>query len=130
MRIAPHNLTPASGRQDHTTSPSASATFVFVTFASTASHPAFATIMIRPSCGVGWRELVEMICPTGARSKILSSTASKNISLHSLVEAALLIPPSHPTRGAYHDRQERGVGCGGRRSVLRAMGLQGESKDS
>jgi hypothetical protein len=21
--------------------------------------------MIRPSCGVGWREVVEMICPTG-----------------------------------------------------------------
>jgi hypothetical protein len=38
--------------------------------------------------------------------------------------------PSHPTRGAYHDRHERGVGCGGRGSVLRAMGLQGESKDS
>jgi hypothetical protein len=32
--------------------------------ASTASHPAFVTIMIRPSCGVGWREFVEMICPT------------------------------------------------------------------
>src|SRR5258708_3153192 len=32
------NLTPASGRQDHTTSPSASATFVFVTSPSTASH--------------------------------------------------------------------------------------------
>src|SRR5258707_15225332 len=29
------------GRQDHTTSPSASATFVFVTSASTASHRAF-----------------------------------------------------------------------------------------
>src|SRR4030088_3766919 len=33
--------------------------------ASTASHPASVTIMIRPSCGVGWREFVEMICPTG-----------------------------------------------------------------
>jgi hypothetical protein len=33
--------------------------------------------------------------------------------------------PSHPTRGAYHDRHERGVGCGGRGSVLRAMGWQG-----
>jgi hypothetical protein len=33
--------------------------------ASTATHPAFVTIAIRPSCGVGWRELVEMICPTG-----------------------------------------------------------------
>src|SRR6202011_5190012 len=38
--------------------------------------------------------------------------------------------PSHPTRGAYHDRHERGVGCGGRGSVLHAMGSQGESKDS
>src|SRR5713226_3527871 len=36
--LLPRNLTPASGRQDHTTSPSASATFVFVTSASTASH--------------------------------------------------------------------------------------------
>src|SRR6202171_4481641 len=33
--------------------------------ASTATHPASVTIMIRPSCGVGWREFVEMICPTG-----------------------------------------------------------------
>src|SRR5450432_4031405 len=28
-------------------------------------HPASVTIMIRPSGGVGWREFVEMICPTG-----------------------------------------------------------------
>src|SRR5882672_9518045 len=33
--------------------------------ASTAPLPASVTIMIRPSCGVGWREFVEMICPTG-----------------------------------------------------------------
>src|SRR5882672_6347175 len=33
--------------------------------ASTASLPASVTIMIRPSGGVGWREFVEMICPTG-----------------------------------------------------------------
>src|ERR1700730_8320416 len=33
--------------------------------ASTATHPASVTIMIRPSCGVGWREFVVMICPTG-----------------------------------------------------------------
>src|SRR5216684_4477029 len=30
-----------------------------------------------------------------------------------------------PHRGAYHDRHGRGVGCGGRGSVLRAMGSQG-----
>jgi hypothetical protein len=33
--------------------------------ASTAPLPAFLTIANRPSCGVGWREFVEMICPTG-----------------------------------------------------------------
>src|SRR5712672_643853 len=33
--------------------------------ASTASLPASVTIAIRPSGGVGWREFVEMICPTG-----------------------------------------------------------------
>jgi hypothetical protein len=63
------NLTPASGRQDHTTSPYASASFVSSPFdrsqafrqpalqprcapnaaASTASHPASVTIAIRPS---------------------------------------------------------------------------------
>ncbi len=33
--------------------------------ASTASLPASVTIAIRPCSGVGWREFVEMICPTG-----------------------------------------------------------------
>src|ERR1700737_2440196 len=45
------NLTPASGCQDHTTSPSASVPFVNGTSTSTASHPAFVTIAIRPSSG-------------------------------------------------------------------------------
>jgi hypothetical protein len=68
------NLTPASGRQDHTILPSASAPFVCSlsdrsqalstrpalpsranAAASTASHPASVTIAIRPSRGVGWR---------------------------------------------------------------------------
>jgi hypothetical protein len=67
---SPQDLTPASGRQDHTTSPSASASFVCplvnrsqskgppcdhdyapTLLASTASRPAFVTIMIRPSGG-------------------------------------------------------------------------------
>jgi hypothetical protein len=50
------NLTPASGRQDHTTSPSASAPFVIGASTSTAPHPASVTIAIRPSSGTGWRE--------------------------------------------------------------------------
>src|SRR5260370_15894989 len=50
--IASTNWTPASGCQDHTTSPSAQALFVNSAAASTASHPASVTIAIRPS--VGW----------------------------------------------------------------------------
>src|SRR3954454_708778 len=45
------DLTPASGRQNHTTWPSASAPFVKGTTASTASLPAFVTFAKRPSVG-------------------------------------------------------------------------------
>src|ERR1700730_5082359 len=45
------NLTPASGRQDHTTSPYALAPFVIGASASTASRPASVTIANRPSVG-------------------------------------------------------------------------------
>src|SRR6266849_2572446 len=70
------NLTPASGRQDHTTSPYAATSFVSSPFdrsqafrqpalqprcapdaaASTAPHPAPVTIAIRPSCRNGTAE--------------------------------------------------------------------------
>src|SRR5215212_1756274 len=43
------DLTPASGRHDHTTSPYASAPFVKGTSASTASRPALVTIAKCPS---------------------------------------------------------------------------------
>ena len=49
--ILPANLTPASRRQNHTTSPSASVLFVRSTSASIASRPAFVTIANRPSSG-------------------------------------------------------------------------------
>src|SRR6266700_3956431 len=53
-KLVSRNLAPASGRQDHTASPSAKASFVRAktapdTLASTASHPTFVTIAIRPS---------------------------------------------------------------------------------
>ena len=47
------NLTPASRRQDHTTSPSASRAFVKSASASTASHPALVTIGNAPRTGTG-----------------------------------------------------------------------------
>jgi hypothetical protein len=55
--IASTNLTPASGRQDHTTSPYASAPFVKGTSASTASHPALVTIAKRPSYRDGTKSI-------------------------------------------------------------------------
>jgi hypothetical protein len=77
------NLTPASGRQDHTTSPYAATSLVRV-LGDRSQAEARPAIPLhakrcrvhripprvrddgqRPSCGVGWREFVEMICPTG-----------------------------------------------------------------
>jgi hypothetical protein len=49
------NLTPASGRQDHTTSPSASSAFVNAPSASTASRLTSVTIAKRPSVEAGWQ---------------------------------------------------------------------------
>ena len=46
--VASTALTPASGRQDHTTSPSALAPFVKGAAASTASRPASVTIASAP----------------------------------------------------------------------------------
>src|SRR3984893_9976653 len=94
------NLTPASGRQDHTILPSAksvsrqhagdrSRVFRLAlqshraqnAAASTATHPAFVTIMIRASCGVGWRKFVEMICPTGEAKYFCNEDWTTQISL-------------------------------------------------
>jgi hypothetical protein len=58
------NLTPASRRQDHTTSPSALALFVKSAAASIASNPASVTIAIRPSNGVDGRDM-KVICGFG-----------------------------------------------------------------
>ena len=55
--IASTNLTPASGRQDHTILPYASAPFVKGTSASTASHPASVTIAKRPSYRDGTKSI-------------------------------------------------------------------------
>jgi hypothetical protein len=41
----------------------------------------------------------QLICPTGCSATIVSSPVRKNISLPALVETALLIRPSRPTKG-------------------------------
>src|SRR6266516_2857484 len=57
--LLPANLTPASGRQDHTASPSATSVVVQRACARLTPlrpphpTPTSVTIMIRPSCGVG-----------------------------------------------------------------------------
>jgi hypothetical protein len=48
---------PASGHQDHTSSPSASGALVRRTLASTASRPAFVTLRNAPLCGTGWPDI-------------------------------------------------------------------------
>src|SRR5450631_3388972 len=58
----PRNLTPASGCQDHTTSPSASAPFVIGASASTASRPANVTIAYRP-CWNGTGKSIILLLP-------------------------------------------------------------------
>ena len=57
------NLTPASGRQDHTTSPSATSAFVYRA-ASRPPHPAptFVTIAKRPSVWDGMARDMQVIC--------------------------------------------------------------------
>ena len=56
------NLTPASGRQDHTTSPSASALFVKSASASTAFRPNVRDDGQRPPYGHGTETNTQMIC--------------------------------------------------------------------
>jgi hypothetical protein len=70
------DLTPASGRQDHTTSPSAGPRSRRKRLPRPA-HPAprFVTIASRPSCEAGRRRHVKMICPT-AQGENFSNGAS------------------------------------------------------
>ena len=65
------NLTPASRRQDHTTSPSASVPFVFGTSASTASRPASVTIARAPLCGTGWGRYKSDLGQVSSKSSVI-----------------------------------------------------------
>jgi hypothetical protein len=66
-----------------------------------------------------------VICPTGKSVNWLSSPLCKNISLHPSGKSSLQIRAIPPHKRGVGHRHERGVGCGGRGSVLRATGLQG-----
>jgi hypothetical protein len=73
-------------------------------------------------------DLPQVICPSGGLLKGLSSLISdfqKNIFVPTWPKSLLEFSLSRSTTGAYRDRHGRGMGCGGRGSVLRATGLQG-----
>jgi hypothetical protein len=75
-------LTPASGRQDHTTSPSASSALVLSRQSvHRIPHPTLVTIAKRPSCGHETRGLVEMICPTGKVENLFGRDWTEQIRL-------------------------------------------------
>jgi len=75
------NLTPASRRQDHTTSPSASKTpSSEAPPASIASNPASVTIAIRPSSGVDGRGY-KVICDFGKPEYFFGRDWTRQISL-------------------------------------------------
>jgi hypothetical protein len=59
----------------------------------------------------------------------LISDFPKNISVPTYPKSILELSPSRPTEGRFAIVTNVGQGCGGRGSVLRATGLQGELKD-
>jgi hypothetical protein len=69
-------------------------------------------------------DIAILICPTGCFAIFLSTPVSKNIPLRVLVDAALLIPPSHPTEGRIAIVTDAG------RDVMDAGGAADESAGS
>jgi hypothetical protein len=70
-----------------------------------------------------------VICPSGGLLKGVSTPFCKNISLHPSGKSSLQILAIPPHKRGVGHRHERGEGCGGRGSVLRATGLQGRLKN-
>jgi hypothetical protein len=66
--------------------------------ASTASHPAFVTIAIRPSSGMRWRELIAVICPTAPADYFCGSDWTTQISLESLEQIEVYAQPRREAR--------------------------------
>jgi hypothetical protein len=89
------NLTPASGRQDHTSLPSASVPFVIGTSASTASRPAAVTIACRPSLGTG-RELHSLILVSEKQKYFFQRDWTAQITLIYFKKIAFMRKPFAP----------------------------------
>jgi hypothetical protein len=87
----PRNLTPASGRQDHTTSPSAKAPFVRAKIFALRRyrvhripHPTFVTTAKRPSFGHGMAWVVKVFLPAGETNYFCAQDWTTQIGLNSL----------------------------------------------
>jgi hypothetical protein len=87
-------------------------------------HPGYATHISGYGSGVRRNDIAILICPTGCFAIFLSTPVSKNIPLPVLVDAALLIPPSHPTEGRIAIVTDAG------RDVMDAGGAADESAGS
>jgi hypothetical protein len=64
----------------------------------------------------------------GQITNFLSSPLPKNMPLYLMVETSLEPSPSHPTKGAYRDRHERGVGCDGRKQRQQTNGADADGE--
>src|SRR5579872_2469884 len=106
------NLISASGYQAHTTSPSALAPFVNAS-PKRPSHPAPNVRDGRdaPLSGAGWREQVQVICPT-PQAKCLrhnGTTGKSVVKCKILSSDKQLLPPSASLRGASATKQSRAL---------------------
>jgi hypothetical protein len=82
------DLTPASGRQDHTALPSATGTFVSRASTSIASPPNVRDDRERPSYRVRTGESVELICPTAQVKYFCEEDWTTQITLSPLMKSS------------------------------------------
>jgi hypothetical protein len=92
------------------------------------SHPGLPRLLALPRQS-NLLKRFNVICPTGSQPDSLSSPSLKNIPLHAPPKSKLYPSMSRPTEGRFAIVTNVGQGCGGRGSVLRATGSQGELKD-
>src|SRR6266566_9995676 len=116
--IIPRTLAPASGRQDHTTSPSASAPLVLRRCrVHRIPYPTSVTIAIRPSCGNGTARVVSLIwgkreaeyfCAqgwTGFRARRPICPSGSHTMVSCLEELTRAVPQGTSLRGANGSRE-------------------------
>jgi hypothetical protein len=92
-RITPRNLTPASGRQDHTTSPSALTPLVLRRCrVHRIPHPTFVTTAKRPSCGCGIAWVLKLFLPAGETNYFCAWDWTTQIRLNPLGKSRFTLP--------------------------------------